>query len=213
MKKIFLLGVLAGFGAVLAGAHFYPWVDPLRVASHTSVVDKGGRAERFLIRLPADQLADFGPRVVGLRSVADTPQLPQDLNGRELVLEHFKLRDTDGKVIGLAVRHWTTTVHGNETAWVLMIPGRGTLVLAGAGEQAAAVDDALRGHGYVPGTTWSGNLTLRMGTGESPPLGTGDGEFAGLKVRYSETWSLTGVSSAGALRGTITLDTLSRDRS
>ena len=213
MKKVFLLGVLAGFGAVLAAAHFYPWVDPPRVASHTSVVDKGGRAERFLIRLPADQVADFGPRAVGLRSVAGALQLPPDLDGRKLVLEHFKLRDIDGKVIGLAVRHWTATAHGNETAWVLMIPGRGTLVLAGAGEQATALDDALREHGYVPGRAWSGDLKLAMGAGESPPLATGDGDFAGLEVHYTETWSLTGVSVAGALSGTITLDTTSRDRS
>ena len=52
MKTVFLLGLLAGFGGTLAGAHFAPWLEHARLPSQTSVVANGGRAEQFLIHLP-----------------------------------------------------------------------------------------------------------------------------------------------------------------
>jgi hypothetical protein len=209
MKKAFLFGLIAGFGGILAAAHFYPWVDPLRIPSHSSVVANGGRAERFLIRLPADEIASFATPGAGLPGGSGAARpLPQ--SGAPAVLGEFKLRDVDGKVVGLAARHWTTTQGGGTTAWTLMLPGRGTLVLAGAGGSPAALDDALRRHGYRPGAAWHGHATLRAGTGGTPANAAGGEEFAGLDVRYTETWSLTGVAADGALRGTIALDTTSR---
>lgn len=210
MKAAFLIGVIAGLGGLLAGAHYYPWVDPPRLASHSTVVANGGRAERFVIRLPADEIASFATPGAGLPGGKRSAQpLPQA--GAPLLLGEFKLRDVDGKVIGLAARHWTTTAQGGDTtAWILMLPGRGTLVLAGAGQSPAAFGDALRRHGYRPGAVWHGHAMLRVGTGETPPGASGGDEFAGLDVHYTETWALTGVAANGALSGTITLDTTSR---
>lgn len=210
MKAVFLIGLIAGFGGILAGAHYYPWVDPPRLPSHSSVVANGGRAERFVIRLPADEIASFAtPGAEGVRGRDAARPLPGA--DAPVLLDEFKLRDVDGKVIGLAARHWTKTAQGGgSTAWAVMLPGRGTLVLTGAGRGPAALADALRRHGYRPGVPWHGHTTLRIGIGETPANASGGDEFAGLQVRYTETWSLTGVTADGALRGTIMLDTTSR---
>lgn len=210
MKRAFLIGLIVGFGGLLTGAHLYPWVNPVRIPSHSSVVANGGRAERFVIRLPADEIASFAtPGVRVPAGNGSARPLPQGSGGATSI-EQFKLRDIDGKVIGLAARHWTTTAQGNTTAWTLMLPGRGTLVLGGAGESPATLDEALRQHGYRPGSAWHGHATLRVGTGRTPAEASGGEEFAGLEVRYTETWSLTGVGADGSLRGTIMLDTTSR---
>jgi hypothetical protein len=69
MKTVLLLAIVIGFGGTLAGAHYLPWVTHVRLESHTSVVANGGRAEKFLIRLPADRLAVTDGQAGGLRSV------------------------------------------------------------------------------------------------------------------------------------------------
>ncbi|HEX6997578.1 MAG TPA: hypothetical protein VF322_05505 [Gammaproteobacteria bacterium] len=212
MKAAFILSVIVGFAGVLAGAHFYPWVQPVRLPSHTSVVANGGRAEQFVIRLPTDRVHEAGTAAVGLRGVARpaAAKLPDDLAEGALLVEHFKVRDADDQVIGVAARHWTNTPDGWAAAWALMIPGRGTLYMTGPGESAARLDAALARAGFMPGAPWSGELTVEvLGEGAGKIVGGSD-EFERLVGTYGERWTVTGVAADGELAGTITLATVTR---
>ncbi len=208
MKALFIFGLLAGFAGVLAGAHFVPWVNPPRRASDTSVVANGGRAERFVIRLPADRIAAGGADA-GLRVAAPGGfPLPSGLGTSPVLAEQFKLRDRAGNVIGIAARHWTAAPGGPVSAWVLLIPSRGALMLTAAGESALAVDKALAAAGRRDGHAWSGEVSVAAAGGDHAVVTGGSGEFADLTGHYTETWALTGAAATGDLRGTITIDTI-----
>ncbi len=65
MKATFFLALLLGFAGVLAAGHFVPWGAHVRLPSQTRVVANGGRAEQFLIRLPADRIDAAGAKAAG----------------------------------------------------------------------------------------------------------------------------------------------------
>jgi hypothetical protein len=212
MKRLFVIGLAVGFAGLLAAAHFVPWVSHVRVPSQTSVVANGGRAERFMIRLPADRVHAAGTAAAGLRGAgfqALETAFGDDATATPL-LEHFKVRDSAGNVIGVAARHWAVTETGAKTSWMLTIPSRGSLVLSAPGEAPGAIDAALAERGYAAGSPWSGELRFAMvGEGQAAES-IGSREFEGLDVAYTETWSITGVGEGGEVRGTIELDTVSR---
>jgi hypothetical protein len=214
MKTAFFVAVLLGFSGVLAAAHFVPWVDHARLPSQTEVVASGGRAEQFLIRLPVDRIAATGASASPLRAVPATAAvaLPVELTAEPLLVEHFKVRDSGGNVIGLAARHWSSDGRGMGTAWSVLIPSRGALLLTAPGEAKTALDAALQKAGYRPGTAWSGTLSVEMTprTDEGGAITSGSEEFEGLDGGYKEVWNLTGVTETGELRGTIELDTITR---
>src|SRR5690606_20070848 len=107
MRTLFIVVVALGFAAVLAAARFAPWLDPVRLPSHTTVVANGGRAETFVIRLPADRIAAAGSEAAGLRADAEaSAALVSALGSAEVLVEQFKVRDREGQVIGIAARHW-----------------------------------------------------------------------------------------------------------
>jgi len=205
MRTAFVVGVLLGLAGVLAAARFAPWVDPVRLPSHTTVVSNGGRAETFVIRLPADRIAAAGGAEAGLR--ADAPGTVFSAPGSAAVLvEQFKVRDRDGQVIGIAARHWAPA---DGAVWLLVVPGRGTMLLTGDAEPARALDTALSAAGRRAGTPWSGEL--RVVFPRAPSVGRvhgGTHEFEGLEGTYTETWTITGVGESGELRGTIELGTV-----
>jgi hypothetical protein len=213
MKTTFWLGLIVGFGGVLAGAHFFPWAAHARLPSQTTVVANGGRAEQFVIRLPVDRIASGGGAPSGLRGSQPSAALalPLAFVDQPLLVEQFKVRDGAGNVIGLAARHWSIANGTASSAWSLLIPSRGALLLAAPGEPGGAVEAALRRAGYVAGSDWSGEAEIEMVSDRDGAAGEvvgGSDEFAGLNGRYSETWSVTGVGDGGELRGTIALDTI-----
>lgn len=212
MKAAFWIGVLLGFGGLLAAAHYWPWFAHERVPARTSVVANGGRAETFVIRLPADRLSAFGSVDAGLRAAGspDAAAAVASFGTAPLLVEHFKVRDTGGNVIGIAARHWTPTAAPTAAgaAWSLLIPGRGALYLTSPGEAGAAVDTALRAAGHVAGNEWSGNVDVGLSGGERGIVVAGSAEFEGMTGRYAEVWNLTGVEPTGELRGTIRIDTV-----
>ena len=174
----------------------------------------GGRAEQFLVRLPVDTIASFGTREHGVRARPHPAAavLPADLQDEPLLLEHFKVRDTEGNVIGVAVRHTVSSGEDAATAWAVTIPSRGTLRLAGS-EVTAGLDAALAGGGVVPGEPWEGDLrvTMTAAAADDAPGGRvlgGSGEFRGLGGTFSESWLITGIGEQGELRGTIELSTV-----
>lgn len=210
MKAAFWIGVLLGFGGLLAAAHYVPWFENERVPARSSVVANGGRAETFVIHLPADHMGAFGSADAGLRVTADADAsvVEASFGASPLLVEHFKVRDTGGKVIGIAARHWTPTSSGAEAAWSLLIPGRGALYLKSPGEARAAVDTALRAVGHVAGSAWSGSVDVAMSGGERGSVVAGSAEFEGMTGRYAEIWNVTGVEPNGELRATIRLETI-----
>jgi hypothetical protein len=214
MKFTFIFTLLLGFAGVLAAGHFVPWGAHVRLPSQTRVVANGGRAERFVIRLPVDRVAAAGAKAAGMRAdaVAGSPALPPELTAEPLLVEHFKLRDGSGNVVGLAARHWSADAHAQGTAWSLMIPSRGALLLTAPGEARGAIDAALRNAGYSPGSTWTGDVRVALAPegADNAVVAAGSDEFAGLGGRYSELWTITGVSDGGELRGTIEIDTVTR---
>ena len=213
MRFFFLSGIIVGLVVAVGAARFYPWVDHPRAASHTVVLHNGGRVEDFIIRFPVDRIASTGTAEMGLRARGFPVgvALPAALTDEPVLVEHFKLRDVQGDVIGLAVRH--TTVTGNEasTAWALTLPSRGTMHLLGAADPGT-LDRELAAAGRISGQAWSGALELSIGSDEagSGRIAGGSHEFANLGGTYAENWAISGVSQAGDLRGTIELHTIAR---
>ncbi len=214
MRTAFIVGVLLGLAGILAAARFVPWVDPPRWPAHTSVVANGGRAEAFFIHLPADRIFAHGSEAVGLRAnvhPASAVGLPDALQTQPLLVEHFKVRDLEGRVIGVAARHWNRRDGAAAAAWVVAIPGRGALLLTAEGEPARAVEAAVDRAGRQPGQAFSGSAAFEAVRGDAGGhVAGGSGEFHALEGRYSETWTVTGVSEAGELKGTIELHTVTQ---
>ena len=210
MKIVFLLALIAGFGGTLAGAHFAPGLAHARLPSQTSVVANGGRAEQFLIRLPVDRIAATDGEAGGLRAhgAGGAMALPAQFVAEPLLVEHFKVRDSMGNVIGVAARHWNGNGAGATTTWSVLIPSRGALVLSGPGETRGALETALRSGGYSAGKAWGGEVAVPMvGDGEGT-VAAGSGEFAGLAGNYTETWTVAAVDETGKVSGTIALGTV-----
>jgi hypothetical protein len=197
MKRLFIFGLIVGFAGALAAAYLFPWVSYPRYPSATTVVANGGRAEHFVIRLPADRIESHATQ--------------GDPAGHASVrVDHFKLRDTEGNVVGLAARHSLGDEPGS-TAWLLSIPSRGTVMLHGVGRALGAVEPLLVEHGFVPGREWSGRFVVEDAAVARSVAATQ--EFAGLDVELKEIWTISGVSPDGQVRGTIEFDTVGRSGS
>jgi hypothetical protein len=211
MKTLFLLTLACGFGGTLAAAHYVPLLEHVRLPSHTSVVANGGRSERFLIRLPADRLAVTDGEAGGLRgsSPDGAMLLPAQFVAQPLLVEHFKVRDSTGSVVGVAARHWHGTGAAATTTWSILLPSRGALVLNAFGEPRGALESALRGSGYSAGKAWEGQVTVQMvPQGQLGMVTAGTGEFEGLAGNYAEAWTVAAVDEDGRLSGTVSIDTV-----
>jgi hypothetical protein len=212
MKTLFGFAVIVGFGGTLAAAHFVPWLAHARLPSHTTVVANGGRSEQFLIRLPADRIAATDAAAGGLRSAAGNGAmvLPAKFVAEPLLVEHFKIRDASGSVVGVAARHWAASASGATTTWSLLIPSRGAMALSAPGEARGALEAALKAGGQSQNGPWNGSVTVAMTSNEPGSVTAGAGEFAGLSGSYTETWTVTGVDEAGEVDATVELSTITR---
>jgi hypothetical protein len=132
--------------------------------------------------------------------------LPARFVAEPLLVEHFKVRDSLGSVIGVAARHWTDGSPG-ATTWSVLIPSRGAFVLSAPGEARGALEGALRARGYSAGQSWEGQVEVPMVQG-SGTVTAGTGEFEGLTGDYTETWTVSAVDEDGKMSGTIALGTV-----
>jgi hypothetical protein len=198
MKRLLQLGFILGLGGMLAAGYFFPWVDYPRYRSDASVVANGGRVEQFLVRLPADRIG----------AAIDAPAADPALSP---VIEHFKLRDANGNVIGIAARHQLTVGDHNETAWLLTIPSRGTIALAASSSARDSLESLLAARGVMPGQNVSPELSIDAGAPATSVAATG--EFSGIKFELVETWIVTGLEEDGQVRGTLRLSTVGRSTS
>ena len=210
MKTLFLLALLVGFGGTLAGAHFAPWLKHARLPSQTKVVANGGRAEQFVIRLPADRIAATDGEAGGMRSQGQgrAMLLPAKFVAEPLLVEHFKVRDSAGNVIGVAARHWNGSGAAATTTWAVLIPSRGTMVMSSPGEARGALDAALRAGGYSAGRPWNGEVAVPVAREGQGTVEAGTGEFENLAGTYTETWTIAAVDEDGKVSGTIELGTV-----
>lgn len=211
MRSTFTFGFLLGFAGLLVGAYFYPLVNHARIDSLTAVALNGGRTETLLIRLPVDRISSMGDQSAGMRAASHPAgiELPPALAGHGLLVEHFKLRDADGNVIGLAAHHSTDGDARTLSVWAFQIPGRGTIVFSGPARPPSAVDDALRAAGRVPGQRWNGEASIdSLMARDQTRVVEGTEEFRNVVGRLEQVWEITGVSATGELRGTIEFRTI-----
>lgn len=220
MSRVFFGSFAAGVLLALAVALFYPAPVAPRFPSLISVQPDGGRREEFVIRWPADRIAlpaDQRAARAGTTAATDSAgtMVLADAAGRRVSGEVFRLRDAGGNVVGVASR--VTAGGGARPAadWMLVIPGRGALLL----HQADAADLAARA---VPGPRrraaspaqqagfWGGRREFRATAPGGGTVVHGTREFAGLTGSFSETWALEGTDGDGATLGTIRLVTLLR---
>jgi len=195
MKRLLQLGFILGLGGTIAAAYFVPWFEYARFPSATSVVANGGRVEQFLAHLPADRIDSM----TGSASAA-----PADGSGARL--QHFKLRDAQGNVIGLAARHELRTEDADETAWLLTIPSRGTIALAAMSPGSSSIESVLAARGFTPGASVDQPLSIDSGFPATSVAATG--EFADIEFELVETWTVTGIDDDGQIRGTLRLNTV-----
>jgi hypothetical protein len=195
MKRLLQLGLILGFGGTLALAYFAPFFEFARYRSITSVVNNGGRVEQFVVRLPADRI-DSARGAVRPEATAEP----------ETTLEHFKLRDAEGNVIGLAAKHELTIGSGKETAWLLTIPSRGTIALASTSPRAESVESSIAALGIATGQNAETAHSIDIGIPARSVAATG--EFEGIAFELLETWVVTGIDADGEIRGTLHLNTV-----
>jgi hypothetical protein len=208
MRSSFLIAFVLGFGGLLGAGYFVPWGAHERMPSQTSVAMNGGREERFFIYLPADRVVEVADAERFPLALATALRVPPELAASPFVAEHFKVRNADGTVIGLATRHWTETPNGAESVWALNIPSRGTLVLAADGDVPGTLTAALAASGRA-GTRPADEIEVPIVTEASAPrVIAGTDEFRGVSGGYSETWRVSGLNERGELQGTIVLATV-----
>ncbi len=210
MKFLLVLGFLLGFGGVLTAAGVAPIAIQERVPSRTSVANNGGRLETFIIRLPADRIVVTGniDERANLIDPVTGIAPPAELTSAEFLVEQFKLRNIDGDVIGVAMRHWASADEQSASTWTMSIPSRGTLVWASEGDAPGVLAAAIAAAGAQPGIAWQGELAVTLSEDDNAGVVvTGTEEFAGSSGLVDETWEITGIGGNGELRGTISLQT------
>ena len=179
----------------MIAARFYPFPEAPRFPSGTSTLANGGREEVFYVRLPDDRL--------GAARSAATAAFPQPAfapDGEDkIVAELFRIRDADSQVIGLASRlTGKVASRGDAPAdledWMLLIPGRGTLLMSNKSLPAEVLPDLSTG---------------RMGftEAESGLMVKGTEEFAELTGFYKVTTDIESMDNSGVAHGLITLTT------
>ena len=188
MKRLLQFGFVIGLFGTIAAAYFLPWFEYTRYRSATQVLANGGRVERFIVQLPADRLD----------STVDAAQA----QGIGVGLQHFKLRDAEGHVIGVAAKH---ELAGAETAWLLTIPSRGTIALTSAATSTETVEASVAAAGLGPGDSAEPSLSI---DGVAVRSITTTGEFRGIDIDMIETWIVSGVDEDGQVRGTLQLNTV-----
>lgn len=191
MKRLLQVGFALGLVGTIAVAYAFPWFEYERYLSKTSVVANGGRVEQFMVHLPADQ-------------IESTIEVPGSESGQRL--SHFKLRDAEGNVIGLAAKHELSIDGARETAWLLTIPSRGTIAFAGWSPVLGSIESMAADRGLVPGQGADPGLSIDFGAPAQSVVTTG--EFEGISFELVETWQVTGIDEEGRIRGTLQLNTI-----
>jgi len=185
----FIIGVLL----TLLGARFYPLPDATRYRSDSMALANGGREESFFIRLPDDRLGS--PRAAAVEAFP-LQSFASEGDGRVLA-ELFRLRDSEGRVVGLASKMTGDVAVAADRArenadWMILIPSRGALL---GSTQGLPTDENQR---YPRGY-------MGLDPGRAGLLLHGTGDFAGLTGFFQEDVRIAGVDGAGLAEGELEL--------
>jgi hypothetical protein len=216
--RVFIGAFAAGVVLAVLGAVLVPLPEPVRVRALINVQPDGGGSEEFVIRVPEDRL-DLPVDLRNEPAAADSrgARVLEDSAGQRVSGELFRLRDTAGSVIGVASRMTASGGDGGRSTghWLLLIPGRGTLMLV----QADAADLAARerpGEGRRVASPvqqagfWTSTGAFTATAGGSGTLIHGTRDFAGMVGRFTERWTVASRASDGSASGEIRLVTVTR---
>ncbi len=128
MIRTFIIGIVLGIAAVIAGLHYFPAVDQAREISIVTVTPNGGNTEAFHVNIPMDRI------MIGAsgQSEALPPELewPEDPLFGDARTELFKLRNARDAVVGVASRVAARDAQaGDIVEWVLHLPARGSVFI------------------------------------------------------------------------------------
>jgi hypothetical protein len=126
--KTYLLGFIIGIAGAGALVYSVPVIDIHREASLVSVRPNGGHTETFHINLPQDRIMAVAQDGEKKSAYPIALQWPDEevLDGAEV--EVFKVRNTDGIVVGTASRMSNKKDDsGSFIQWMMHLPARGTL--------------------------------------------------------------------------------------
>jgi hypothetical protein len=216
--RVFLGAFVGGLILAVLGAVLMPSPQPVRVRAIINVQPDGGGREEFVIRFPDDRIpVPADRRAEPAPADSSGARVLEDSAGQRVSGELFRLRDAAGTVIGVATR---VAASGLASAsprghWLLLIPGRGTLMLA----QDDSLDLTARtrpGDGRRVASPaqeaafWNGSQSFTASAGAGGELVHGTRDFARLAGRFTETWSVTERRSDGSAAGEIRLVTITR---
>jgi hypothetical protein len=193
LVRLFLATFIFGALLTLLAASLYPLPDSPRLPSDSIALANGGREEAFFVRLPDDRLGS--PLAT---SVARFPAQSFDREGSDRILaELFRVRDAEGRVIGLASKMSgnvaVSEVRAQQNAdWTLLIPSRGGLSMSTAG---LPVDQELR----YPANNFG------LDPAKSGRIIFGTKEFADLTGYFVEEPVIDHVDENGKVHGVLTL--------
>lgn len=132
--KTFFLGVIIGVATVWSGFYFYQPIDVTREKSVVKLVPNGINEEVFRINVPRDVVLN------------DNPQNPTPVNLDwssaaflgDTQVNLFKVRDVNGRVVGVASRIVNNDVSEESVSeWLLHLPARGNLYVVMSGKRTS----------------------------------------------------------------------------
>lgn len=197
MKRLLQLGFILGLAGTLAAAYYAPFFEYTRYRSAANVIPNGGRLEQFMALLPTDRI-DAAPASRSSAANADAATR----------ISHFKLRDSDGNVIGLVARHAVTIADMTEVSWLVTIPSRGSIVLAASSPSPDSIEAIVSSRGFSPGQDIEPALSIDHAMPAKSVAASG--EFSNIDFELVETWVVTGLEEDGQIRGTLSLNTVGR---
>jgi hypothetical protein len=174
---------------VLAGAYIYPLPTHIRVRADAEAIANGGRREDFFVNLDKDRITPMQEVLV-----AAFPEPRMVRTGNQVIrAELFKVRNSGREVIGIASRMTgaVPNVLGEpELAvnWVVLLPSRGSFVLAQGPSVAAAILPA--------------NAQIVQGE-----MIAGDQDFASLSGSYVQATTLEDTDNDGVEEAIVLLST------
>jgi hypothetical protein len=214
--RVFLGAFVGGLILAILGTLLVPLPEPVRVRALINVQPDGGGREEFVIRYPDDRIAlPADRRNEPVAGDSRGARVLEDSAGQRASAELFRLRDAAGTVIGVASRVAATGLapSGSRGHWLLLIPGRGTLMLA-QDDRGDLTARARPGDGRrvaspaQQASFWNGSQTFAASAGAELVHGTR--EFAKRSGSVTESWSVTDRRSDGSAAGEIRLVAITR---
>jgi hypothetical protein len=199
----------------IAAAAAMPGYGAVRIKPIETIRSEGSRAETLHIRLPEDGIAvTHGGKVPFPVAPPGVPMFTEESLRRGFALL-VRIRDADGRVVGMAAELEVHPVGDMlsqslewDTDWILVLPGRGMLVLHEV-EHSNDLGSKVIHPTLASGQDWVGDWTVQTTVGPGPAgegvIIGGTGEFTGSTGTFVEVDRLTRFSVVTGLHGHVEL--------